>query len=234
MSADAGQAAPPGWRVAALVALGAQVLALFLVAGYVLSKELPSAATGYLDAGHSFFTGVLTLWWALLLGRLTLGRGVVPGEYLDRVRRVLTFAFPLLTTFRGVLWGVTALALAGGATQGHPVALTALMTVWGASIIASYMSFFWLVRWADPQPAATGPGPAHAKAQLEDWLNLSAALALGMTVVNVVPITGFSVNLSQTDQWVYGLSGLLDVAATLLALQAVRLTGPAPAARASG
>ncbi|GHF99368.1 hypothetical protein GCM10017783_09230 [Deinococcus piscis] len=219
---SSGQGAPTGWRTAALAALGAQVLALFLVAGYVLSKDLPNPVSGWLDAGHHFLTGILTLWWALLLGRLTLGRGVAQGEYLDRVRQALTLTFPLLTSFRGVLWGITALALAGGTSQAHPVALTALMTIWGASIIASYMGFFWLLRWSDLGPAEG----SSAKWQLADWLNLSAALALGMTVINVVPITGFSVSLSQADQLVYGLSGLLDVIATLLSLQAVRLTGP--------
>lgn len=195
------------------------MLALLLLAGYVLGKELPNPLTGWLDAGHHFVTGVLTVWWALLLGRLTLGRGVAQGEYLSRVQQVLTFTFPLLTTFRGVLWGITALGMAGGTVQAHPVALTGLMTIWGASIIASYMCFFWLVRWAE-----LGPKAARAKGQLEDWLNLSAALTLGMTVVNVVPTAGFSVDLSQTDQLAYGGAGLLDIAATLLALQAVRLT----------
>ncbi|MDO4263080.1 MAG: hypothetical protein Q4C67_02670 [Deinococcus sp.] len=219
-----------GWRTAALILLAAQVLGLFLAAGYALSTR--SSLGSWLDAGHQFLTGIATLWWALLLGRLTLGAGTVPGEYLDRVRRALALAFPLLTSFRGMLWGLTALGLAGGASQAHPVALTALMTIWGASIIASYMVFFWLVRWATPADtsmgaANAGPAAERARQQLEDWLNLSAALTLGMTVVNVVPITGLSVSPSQTDQLVYGLSGLLDVAATLLALQAVRLTPPA-------
>ncbi|WP_261663556.1 hypothetical protein [Deinococcus sp. Marseille-Q6407] len=218
-----GQRGPAGfWRPAALSALGLQVLSLFLTAGYHFARAQTDAGDAeWLNAGHDLLTGILTLWWTMLLARLTLGRGLVLNSYLDRVRRALKYTFPLLTAFRGVLWGLTALALASGAaSQANPVAVTAMMTIWGASIAASYMTFFWVVRWGELGPERAAP----ARRQLEDWLNLAAALSLGMTVINVVPIAGFSAAPSQTDQLIFGSTGLLDVAATLLALQAVRLT----------
>ncbi|MFC6617127.1 hypothetical protein [Deinococcus radiophilus] len=212
---------PKTWRTAALVALGLQVLAFFWVTGYVLGKDGLNPLLQGLDAGHNFFSGVLTVWWALLLARLTLGRGVAGGEYLDRVRQTLRLSFPLLTAFRTVMWGLTLVAVISGVVQAHPVALTAILTITGANIVAGYMVFFWMVRWADKGPHE---GSA-ARAQLTDWLNVSAALALGVLATNVLPVVGFSDDLTRTDQLVYGLAGLSDVVATLLALGAVRQSG---------
>ncbi len=204
------------WRQAALTALGLQVAALFLSAGYALlplTQGQTLTIGGWVDAGHNFLTGVLTAWWAMLFARLSLGRGIAAGEYLDKVARALAFSFPLLIALRGTLWAATALAFSTGISPANPVAVTALFAIWGGTIAASYMVFFWLLRWAQ-----AGPGGILPRQRLEDWLNVSAALTLGMTAVNVVPIAGFSAALSRAEQLLYGGAGLLDMAATLLSM----------------
>lgn len=209
------------WRTAALLTLALQVLGLFVAAGYALEQLAARPITAWMDAGHQFVTGVLTLWWALIFGRLTLGRGLIANEYLDKVLRVLSFSFPLLTAYRGALWFLTALNLGGGMSQANPITITGLLSLWGGSIIASYMVFFWLVRWAEAEPAQN----TAARKQLEDWLNLSAALTLGMTVINVMPIAGLSSNIRWNDQLVSGVTGGLDILATLLAMLTLAAMG---------
>ncbi|MFC6591585.1 hypothetical protein ACFP81_05855 [Deinococcus lacus] len=56
-----------------------------------------------------------------------------------------------------------------------------------------------------------------------EWLNLSAALTLGMAVMNILPVAGLG---PQEDGWIYGSVSMLDMAATLLAWKAVSDTGP--------
>lgn len=209
--------APHSLRTAALLALALQVLALFVSAGYALGQAGTRPFSAWMDGGHAFFTGILTLWWALIFGRLTLGRGLIPNEYLDKVLRAMQFCFPLLTAFRGALWGLAALSISAGATQANPIATTGLLSIWAANIAASYMLFVWLGRWAEAEPQQG----ERARGQLEDWLNLSAALTVGMTVLNVVPIAGLGSGPSAADQLVSGASGGLDVLATLLAMLTV-------------
>jgi hypothetical protein len=121
-----------------------------------------------------------------------------------------------------VLWFLTLVSvLGGGAPQANPVALTALLTVWLAGILGGNAVYGTLARLA-PEPANL-----LRRARLAEWLNLAAALSLGMAVFNVVPVAGFSRPPTLTDQLVYGLSGALDVAATLLALWAVRTAAAA-------
>ncbi|SMB90436.1 hypothetical protein [Deinococcus hopiensis] len=210
---------PASWRSAALAALWVQVLTVFGAAAYALISENFSAFA-WLNAVEAFLAGVLLVWWTLLLGRLTAGQATPPG---DGTLRSLQLAFPWLTSFRLVLWFLTLLAVLNGAGEtANAVALTALLTVWPAAVLAGNAVYGTLVRLT-PSPA-----DAAGHRRLADWLNLAAALSLAMAVFNVVPIPGFSSSVTLSDQLVYGLGGAVDVVATLLAMQAVQ---SAPGAR---
>ncbi|GMA16264.1 hypothetical protein E5F05_08050 [Deinococcus metallilatus] len=200
-------------RSAALAALWVQVVGTFGLAAYALWRGNFSQEAWF-SGIEAFLGGLVLAWWTVLLGRFTAGR-VVP--LTDGTLVSLRIAFPGLTSFRLVLWFLTLLGvLAGLAPEANTVALTALFTVWFAAILASNAVYGTLARLA-PNPAdLTG------RRRLADWLNVAAALSLGMTVFNLVPIAGFSTLPTLTDQLVYGLSGGLDVLATLLALGAVQ------------
>lgn len=201
------------WRQAALIALTVQVAGLFAVAAFSLWRG--NFSTGaWFSAVEAFLAGLVLAWWAAVLARFTAGRGVSPE---DGSLRALRLAFPWLTSFRLVLWFLTLLdVLSGGAPEANTVALTALLTVWPAGILAGNAVYGTLAR------LAPGPADPAGRRRLADWLNVAAALSLAMAVFNVVPIAGFSLAPSRTDQIVYGLSGVLDVGATLLALRAVQ------------
>ena len=201
------------WRLAALLALWVQVASLFGMAAYGLWRGHFSV-DGWFTGIEAFLGGLVLAWWTVLLGRLTEGRAVPP---TDGTLVSLRFAFPWLTSLRLMLWSLTLLGvLAGLAPEANTVALTALFTIWLAAILASNAVYGTLTRLA-PNPAdLTG------RRRLAEWLNVAAALSLGMTVFNLVPIAGFSTTPTLTDQLVYGLGGGLDVLATLLALAAVQ------------
>lgn len=210
---------PASWRSAALAALWLQVASVFGVAAYALTKGNFSESA-WLNAVEAFLAGLVLAWWTALLGRLTAGQAV---REEDGTRRALSVALPWLTSFRLVLWFLTLLAVLGGAgEEANPVALTALLTVWPAAILAGNAVYGTLAR------LAPNAGDALGHRRLADWLNLAAALSLAMAVFNVVPIPGFSSDVTLADQLVYGIGGLLDVVATLLAMRAVQ---QAPGAR---
>ena len=203
------------WRTPALLALWLQVAATFTLASYALWHG-GLAFDSWLNALESFLAGLLLAWWTGLFTRLTR----TPPETTppqDGTWRALALLYPWLTALRLSLWGMTLLGLlAGLAPEANPVALTALMTLWGGAIWASNASNAGVLR------LAAEPASAPARRQLLDWLNLLAALSLAMTVMNVVPIAGYSSAPDQTSQLVYGVEGLIEVGATLLALLALR------------
>ncbi|BDP43007.1 hypothetical protein DAETH_29760 [Deinococcus aetherius] len=207
---------PARWRSAALTALTIQVAGLFAVVAYALWRGNFSEGAWF-TAVEAFLSGLVLAWWTAVLRRFLRGWSVAPG---DGALRALSVAFPWLTSFRLVLWFLTLLSVVNGAApDANTVALTALMTVWPASILAGNAVYGTLARLA--------PNPADLvrRRRLADWLNVAAALSLAMAVFNVVPIAGFSDRPTPGDQLVYGLSGALDVLATLLAMRAV---GAAP------
>ncbi|WP_034385494.1 hypothetical protein [Deinococcus sp. YIM 77859] len=204
---------PARWRLAALLALWVQVAVTFGVAVYAL-QSASFSESAWLNAVEALLAGLVLGCWTALLGRFTLGQAAAP---TDGTLRALRFLFPWLTAYRLVLWFLTFLSvLAGAAPEANPVALTALLTVWGAAILTSNAVYGTLARLA-PHPADLA-----GRRRLADWLNLAAALSLAMTVFNLVPIAGFSTVPTLADRLVYGLSGGLDVGATLLALGAVQ------------
>ncbi len=210
------------WRGLAMGFLWAEVVAVFGTAAFALWRD-DFGTQGWLNAADAFLAALVLTWWTLTFAHLSAGQATSPG---NGTLRALAVAFPWLTSFRAALWGITLLMLVtGGAAEANSVALTALMTVWGAAILASNAVNGSLVRLA-PEPQ----NPAHRK-RLMDWLNLSAALALGMAVLNVVPIAGFSGEVALSAQLVYGVGGLLDVVATVLALWALQARSASARAR---
>lgn len=204
---------PDRWRAAALAALWMQVAALLGTAAFALWRS--ADVSRYFNAAEALLAALVMAWWTTLLGRVLRAR---PTPGTDGVWRALTLTFPWLTSLRGALWGLTLFGILGGATpEANPVALTALLTLWGAAILASNATYGTLARLSG-EPLAAAP-----RRRLMDWLNLSAALSLGMAVLNVVPILGFSSAPTLSTQLVYGLGGLLDVTATLLALRALQV-----------
>lgn len=204
---------PARWRAAALAALWMQVAALLGTAAFALWRS--ADVSRYFNAVEALLAALVMAWWTTLLGRVLTAR---PTPATDGVSRALTLTFPWLTSLRGALWGLTLFGILGGATpEANPVALTALLTLWGAAILASNATYGTLARLSG-EPLAAAP-----RRRLMDWLNLSAALSLGMAVLNVVPIPGFSSAPTLSTQLVYGLGGLLDVTATLLALRALQV-----------
>ncbi|MDL2343329.1 hypothetical protein QOL99_04095 [Deinococcus sp. MIMF12] len=206
------------WRTPALALLWVQVGGLVGLAAYLLWRE-GFAGVGWLNGGEALLAALVLGLWTAVLGRFTAGRGTPPEDGTLRGLRAL---FPWLTSLRLALWFLTLVSVLGGAApQANAVALTALLTVWPAAVLAGNAVYGTLARLA-PDPA-----DLLRRARLADWLNVAAALSLAMAVFNVVPVAGFSSLPEGVDLWVYGLSGVLDVAATLLARQAV-LTAPLP------
>ena len=223
----------PRWRSLALGALWVQVASLFGLVAYALWR---GNATGGLDEGvwlnafDSFLAALVLWWWTATLSRVTLGQAIstepLPGPDAPGAGqlRALRAAFPWLTALRLSLWFLTVLSVTNTpSSEANPVALTALLTTWGAAIFASNAVYGSLAR------LAANPADPVDRERLLGWLNLSAALSVAMTVFNVVPIAGFSSAPDLTNQVVYGLSGVLDVVATLLAFRAVQ-TMPVDAA----
>lgn len=200
------------WRTPALAALWLQVAGLVALAAYLLGRG-GLAGLGWTSAAESLLAALVLGLWTAVLSRLTAGRGTPPEHGPLRALRGL---FPWLTSLRLALWFLTLVAVLGGAApQANAVALAALLSVWPAAVLAGNAVYGTLVRLA-PEP-----GDLLRRTRLADWLNVAAALSLAMTVFNVVPIAGFSSSPQGADLWVYGLSGALDVGATLLARQAV-------------
>ena len=212
------------WRSFALWALWAQVVSLFAVSAYALWKGNFTGSAA-LSATEAFLAGLVMVWWTLLYARVTLVEAIAP---TDGVLRALRLVFPGLRALRAALWLMTLLMLLSGAgSEANPVALTTLMTVWGGAIMASNAVYGTLAR------LVTQPADPLQCQRLVEWLNVAAALSLGMGVLNVVPIAGFSSTPVLHTQVVYGLVAVIDVLATLLARQALR-AAPFPSTSEDG
>lgn len=200
------------WRIPALSALWVQVASVFAVATFA-ARHADSTWEAVIQGGEAMLAGIVLWWWTVIFSRISRGEGVPP---TNGTLRALALFFPVLTLLRASLWAMMALALLlGAAPEANPVALTALVTVWGGAIFAGNAVYGYTLR------VALEPGNLLARTRLLEWLNASAALSLGMAVLNVIPIRGFGDPPSQMSQLVYGVAGLLDVTATVLALLAL-------------
>lgn len=209
------------FRTPALAALWLQVVTVFGLCAFAVWQGNFSVSA-WLTGIEAFLAGVVLVWWTQLFALVTERRGV---PTTNGTWQSLALTYPWLTALRLGLWAVVLLALLlGGAPEANPVALTALMTIWGGAIWASNAVNGSLLRVVAGSDETLAPNTAR----LLEWLNLSAALALGMTVLNVVPIKGFSDDPTLLSQVAYGVGGLVDVVATVLAFFALRATLKAP------
>ncbi|WP_291426615.1 hypothetical protein [Deinococcus sp.] len=210
--------ATPGhnrWRFPALLFSWLDVAACLGAATYLLwNANFQGAA--WFDAVSMLLAGLVLAWWTTIFGRVTLGLGV---PATDGTLRALAVSYPLLTSLRLVIWGLTLLVILDGTfPTANPVALTAMMTLWGAAIMAANAVNAGLVRLATVTDELVRPQAER----LSDWLNLSAALALGMLVINFVPIKGYGTPPTPTMNLVYAAGGLLDLVSALFQFLAVR------------
>ena len=149
----------------------------------------------------------LTLLWTLLMGVYLRGGSVLP---TDARRAWLTRLYPWLVAFEGAIWFLYAFSvLLGSLPDANPVALTALLTVWGASIAVSFLIYALSLR------LMTNPGDTTGQRQFAELLNLAAALSAANTVMNVVRLGG-TPGPTVGDQIAFGLQGVVEVAALLL------------------
>lgn len=206
---------PGQWRRAALYALWGLVVATSLLCAFSLWSSQPVTAFSVLAALRLFLAAVVLVWWTQVFSQVTLGRGLPPENGALRSLRV---AFPWLTALRLSLWFLNVLALSGGAAaEANPVALTALLTVEVAFILAKNAMYGTLAR------VAGAPLDNVGRLKLMSWLNTAAALSLAIGVVNVVPLAGTGGGQPLQTTVIFGLHALLDVAATLLAWKVVQL-----------
>ncbi|WP_221089466.1 hypothetical protein [Deinococcus aquaedulcis] len=205
----------PRWRTAALVALWALVVATFGLCAYAVWSGWPLSEFGWLGALRTLLSALVLVWWTQVFARYAQA---LKTEDDDGVLRSLRGLFPWLTALRLALWLMGVFLYAGGAVpDANPVALTALATVELGFILAKNAVYGTLARFA---PA---PLDLAGRAALASWLNVGAALSLAIGVVNLVPVAGLGGPRSAADLLVYGLHAALDVAAALLALQALRV-----------
>ncbi len=207
------------FRGPALVALWVNVALTFGLCAFVLWNN-DFDVVGWIDAFRFFLAGLVLTWWTQLFALVSQRRGV---NTENGLWRSLALSYPWLTVFSLTMWTLVLLGLlSDGAPEANPVALTALMTVWGGAILATNAVNAGLLRLASGPDAALGQNAAR----LLDWLNLGAALSLGMLVINLVPIKGFSSEQTMLEQVVYAASGLADTVSTLLAFFALRAAHP--------
>jgi hypothetical protein len=99
--------------------------------------------------------------------------------------------------------------LVGGLPEANPVAVAALVTVWGASVAVSFLVYLSSLR------LMANPADSAGSVQLADLFNLAAALAVASLIMNVVPLKGAAAP-TVADGWAYGLAGAVEVLSWLL------------------
>jgi len=215
---EGGRLNPAAARRAALVALWVQVVTLI---AYGVYQAIGSSGADLLLNSLDVVLATISLGlWTLLLGDFL--RGAMPQQaqlgVSDPRLRVFRAVYPWLIALRAAMWLLTSLALLGGAGDtANPVAVMVLFLVWGGGIVGG------LAVYTISAALFAAPGDPAGRARLLTWLNLSAALSVGMTVMNIWPPTGFVPAPGLTDQLIWAGLGILDVLATLLALRAVQM-----------
>ena len=202
-------------RLSALSVLWVQVVGL-VIGGVYLASEISGPVRWLSLADAALVSLSLGLWTALLGGFL---RGSsVPGNH--KLLLAFRLVFPWLIALRAATWLLQTLTILGGAGDtSNPVAVILLFLASGAGVVANLAIF------AISSLLFTQPENAVGRARLLTWLNFSATISVAVTIMNIWPPTGFAPTPSLIDRSIYGLGGALDVAATLLLMQAVRLMG---------
>lgn len=165
----------------ALAAQGLYVAATFALAAYLLSGGVSESSA--LFAFRAFLAGLVGAWWGVVLARYLRAQATPAG---DGTLRALRAAFPWLTAYRLALW-LLGLLLAGTPDPTVNPGATLLVTLVSlAYILAKNAVYGTLAREAEqPQDAA-------GRARLAGWLNVGAALALALAVINGLPARGES------------------------------------------
>lgn len=168
-------------RLAALVAQGLYVASTFALAAYLLSGGLSESSA--LFAFRALLAGLVGVWWGVILGRYLRAQATPEG---DGTLRALRAAFPWLTAYRLALW-LLGLLLAGALDPTVNPGATLIVTLVSlAYILAKNAVYGTLAREAEqPQDEA-------GRARLAGWLNVGAALALALAVINGLPARGES------------------------------------------
>ncbi len=195
----------------ALAALWVQVAALI---AYGVYQGLTGGADVWLSLADVVLATLSLGLWTALLGEFLRGAAVPAGDPRLRAFRLI---FPWLIALRAALWLFTSLAILGGAGDtANPVAVLVLFLVWGGGIVGG------LAVYAISAVLFVRPDDAAGRARLATWLNISAALSVAMTVMNVFPPSGFVPPPELPEQLIWAALGALDVLATVLALWAVQ------------
>lgn len=207
------------FRPAALLFLCLQALGIFGLAWYtVFHNQQELNWLQWLSFIELLMFGVVVFGWQRLFRRATSGQAVTQEDGLWRSLQAL---YPPLTSIRFLLWGLWCLMfLMGGIKEINPVALTGILTIWGVNIVASNACFKYLLSYS------LDPTDLKARFMLMEWLNFAGALSFGLLLINLLPIAGYNSMFSVLDRVVYGVVGLLDVVATVLAWATLRMGLP--------
>lgn len=198
------------WRLPALVAQGLYVAASFALAASLLSSGVNEGTAMY--AFRAFLAGLVGAWWGVILSRYLRAQAT---PETDGTLRALRASFPWLTAFRMALW-LLGLLLVGAVDPSVNPGTTMIVTLVSfAYIFAKNAVYGTLVRQAgSPQDAA-------GRAQFAQWLNIGAAVALALAVINGLPVRGESPPPTP-ELTLSVLASVLDLLALTFARQAVQ------------
>ena len=206
---------PAAFRRAALITLWAEVLAVAAYGVYNVWQGGPDTLATLLNGADSLLAALSLGLWTVLLAGFLGGAAVRAGDLRLGAFRLI---FPWLIALRAAVWLLGTLAILGSAgDSANPIAVLALFLVWGGGIVAG------LAVYAISAALFVNPADAAGRARLLTWLNISAALSVAITVMNIWPPQDFGSVPDLQAQLIYTVLGVLDVAATLLALRAVQL-----------
>jgi hypothetical protein len=208
-------------RQAALAVLWVQVAGL-VIGGSYLAFEVAGPARWIFLADTVLVSASIGLWAALLGGYL---RGVRLPENTPLLV-AFRLIFPWLIALRAALWLLQTLSILGGAGDtSNPIAVILLFLTSGTGLVANLAIF------AISSLLFVQPENPLGRARLLTWLNISAMVAVAITIMNIWPPTGFAATPSLIDRAIYAVGGVLDLSATLLLMRAVRLV---PGGRGEG
>jgi hypothetical protein len=192
------------WVSLAVGGLWLRVLSVLALTAFVVWR---AGAGLWLTLPDLLGSAVVLALWLPLVADLLHGRAVLT---TDPRRRVLTALYPWLIAYEAALWGLWLLnVLVGGLPEANPVAVAALVTVWGASVAVSFLVYLISLR------LMANPADNTGSVQLADLFNLAAALAVASLIMNVVPLKGAAAP-TVADGWAYGLAGAVEVLSWLL------------------
>lgn len=186
----------------ALTLLAVQAVALLAFAGYVLSDEGLSFSGVVNSVDALLAAGFVWLWRGLLACTFAM-RPVAPEQ---RDFRLYRYGYPVLLLWRTTTLYLILVSLSFGAN--FTVSLVVLLVATAAALWVNWQTFVVSLKLVQ-KPLEEG-----ARARLRALLEYGAALSALLTVMNLWPPAGLD-RPTLTEGLVWGLTGALDVAATL-------------------